>query len=107
MGLNQFCQNHCFAGMGFYFEAREHYDNEWSWSFLNSLRHDAMLLTQTSLTSLFSSGSLPSRQVQMSDVAIPLVVELLLSAFYILPPSSNPASFVLLFLLTFFLTFSL
>src|SRR6218665_67544 len=54
-----------------------------------------------------SSGSLPTRQVQMFDVAIPLVVELLLSAFYILPPSSSPASFVLVFLLTFFLAFSL
>ena|SRR6218665_1961611 len=42
-----------------------------------------------------SSGSLPSRQVQMSDVATPLVVWLLCSASYILPPSSNPASFVL------------
>src|SRR6218665_4020140 len=34
---------------------------------------------------------LPTRQVQMFDVAIPLVVELVLSAFYILPPSSSPA----------------
>src|SRR6218665_3621575 len=42
-----------------------------------------------------SSGSLPTRQVQMFDVAIPLVVELVLSAFYILPPSSSLASFVL------------
>src|SRR6218665_587392 len=56
---------------------------------------------------LFSSGSLPTRQVQMFDVAIPLVVELVLSAFYILPPSSSPASFVLVFLLIFFLAFSL
>src|SRR6218665_1868489 len=48
---------------------------------------------------LSSSGSLPTRQVQMFDVAIPLVVELVLSAFYILPPSSSPASFVLVFLL--------
>src|SRR6218665_791200 len=54
-----------------------------------------------------SSGSLPTRQVQMFDVAIPLVVELVLSAFYILPPSSSPASFVLVFLLIFFLSFSL
>src|SRR6218665_2687097 len=54
-----------------------------------------------------SSGSLPTRQVQMFDVAIPLVVELLLSASYILPPSSSPASFVLVFLLLFFLAFSL
>src|SRR6218665_2363748 len=54
-----------------------------------------------------SSGSLPTRQVQMFDVAIPLVVELVLSAFYILPPSSSPASFVLVFLLIFFLAFSL
>src|SRR6218665_3727965 len=45
-----------------------------------------------------SSGSLPTRQVQMFDVAIPLVLELVLSAFYILPPSSSPASFVLVFL---------
>src|SRR6218665_146643 len=43
----------------------------------------------------------------MFDVAIPLVVELVLSAFYILPPSSSPASFVLVFLLIFFLAFSL
>ena len=43
----------------------------------------------------------------MSDVATPLVVGLRLSAFYILPPSSNPVSFVLVFLLIFFLTFSL
>src|SRR6218665_908709 len=55
----------------------------------------------------FSSGSLPTRQVQMFDVAIPLVVELVLSASYILPPSSSPASFVLVFLLIFFLAFSL
>src|SRR6218665_2372004 len=55
----------------------------------------------------FSSGSLPTRQVQMFDVAIPLVDELVLSAFYILPPSSSPASFVLVFLLIFFLAFSL
>ena len=34
-----------------------------------------------------SSGSLPTRQVQMFDVAIPFVVELVLSASYILPPS--------------------
>src|SRR6218665_94020 len=54
-----------------------------------------------------SSGSLSTRQVQMFDVAIPLVVELVLSAFYILPPSSSPASFVLVFLLIFFLSFSL
>src|SRR6218665_3496188 len=54
-----------------------------------------------------SSGSLPTRQVQMFDVAIPLVVELVLSAFYILSPSSSPASFVLVFLLIFFLSFSL
>src|SRR6218665_3952822 len=54
-----------------------------------------------------SSGSLPTRQVQMFDVAIPLAVELVLSAFYILPPSSSPASFVLVFLLIFFLAFSL
>src|SRR6218665_3010344 len=31
----------------------------------------------------------------MFDVAIPLVVELVLSASYILPPSSSPASFCL------------
>src|SRR6218665_3987535 len=43
----------------------------------------------------------------MFDVAIPLVVELVLSAFYILPPSSSPASFVLVFLLIFSLAFSL
>src|SRR6218665_1381810 len=43
----------------------------------------------------------------MFDVAIPLVVELVLSASYILPPSSSPASFVLVFLLIFFLAFSL
>src|SRR6218665_266592 len=54
-----------------------------------------------------SSGSLPTRQVQMFDVAIPLVVELVLSAFCILSPSSSPASFVLVFLLIFFLAFSL
>src|SRR6218665_3004862 len=48
----------------------------------------------------------PTRQVQMFDVAIPLVVELVLSASYILPPSSSPASFVLVFLLIFFLAFS-
>jgi len=42
------------------------------------------------------SGSLLSRQVQMSDVATPLVVGLLLSAFYILPPSSSSVSFVLM-----------
>src|SRR6218665_571651 len=54
-----------------------------------------------------SSGSLPTRQVQMFDVAIPLIVELVLSALYILPPSSSPASFVLVFLLIFFLAFSL
>src|SRR6218665_3335032 len=53
------------------------------------------------------SRSLPTRQVQMFDVAIPLVVALVLSAFYILPPSSSPASFVLIFLLIFFLAFSL
>src|SRR6218665_2005274 len=47
-----------------------------------------------------SSGSLPSRQVQMYDVATPLVVAMLLSVFYIHPPSSSPASFVLVFLLT-------
>ena len=35
---------------------------------------------------LFSSGSLPTRQVQMFDVATPLVVELVLSASYVLPP---------------------
>src|SRR6218665_3789894 len=35
-----------------------------------------------------SYGSLPTRQVQMFDVAIPLVVGLLRSASYILPPSS-------------------
>src|SRR6218665_797617 len=35
----------------------------------------------------------------MFDVAIPLVLELFLSASYILPPSSSPASFVLVFLL--------
>src|SRR6218665_2504494 len=56
---------------------------------------------------LLSSGSLPTRQVQMFDVAIPLVVGLVLSAFYILPPSSSPASFVLVLLLIFFLAFSL
>src|SRR6218665_947604 len=56
---------------------------------------------------LLSSGSLPTRQVQMFDVAIPLVVGLVLSASYILPPSSSPASFVLVFLLIFFLAFSL
>src|SRR6218665_1473633 len=39
-----------------------------------------------------SSGSLPSRKVQMSDVATPLVVGLLLSAFCILRPSSSPGS---------------
>src|SRR6218665_2263322 len=55
----------------------------------------------------FFSGSLPSRQVQLSDVATPLVVGLLLSAFYILPPPSNPTSFVLVFFLIFSLTFSL
>src|SRR6218665_2847026 len=44
---------------------------------------------------------------KMFDVAIPLVVELVLSAFYILPSSSSPASFVLVFLLIFFLSFSL
>src|SRR6218665_1175048 len=55
---------------------------------------------------LLSSGSLPTRQVQMFDVAIPLVVELVLSASYILPPSSSPASFVLVFLFIFFLAFS-
>src|SRR6218665_2196401 len=54
-----------------------------------------------------SSGSLPTRQVQMFDVDIPLVVELVLSASYILPPSSSPASFVSVFLLIFFLAFSL
>src|SRR6218665_2186880 len=54
-----------------------------------------------------SSGSLSTRQVQMFDVAIPLVVELVLSASYIIPPSSSPASFVLVFLLIFFLAFSL
>src|SRR6218665_1934907 len=54
-----------------------------------------------------SSGSLPTRQVQKFDVAIPLVVELVLSAFYILPSSSSPASFVLVFHLIFFLAFSL
>src|SRR6218665_1913700 len=43
----------------------------------------------------------------MFDVAIPLVVELVLSAFYILPPSSSSALFVLVFLLIFFLAFSL
>jgi len=43
----------------------------------------------------------------MFDVAILLVVELVLSASYILPPSSSPASFVLVFLLIFFLAFSL
>src|SRR6218665_2514687 len=43
----------------------------------------------------------------MFDVAIPLVVELVLSTSYILPPSSSPASFVLVFLLIFFLAFSL
>src|SRR6218665_1379754 len=59
------------------------------------------------ISSLSSSGSLPTRQVQMFDVAIPLVVELVLSAFYILPPLSSPASFVLVFLLIFFLSFSL
>src|SRR6218665_1160815 len=42
-----------------------------------------------------SSGSLSTRQVQMFDVAIPLVVELVLSAFYILSSSSSPASFVM------------
>src|SRR6218665_3219891 len=47
------------------------------------------------------------RQVQMFDVAIPLVVEFVLSASYILPPSSSPASFVLVFLLIYFLAFSL
>src|SRR6218665_2640831 len=56
---------------------------------------------------LLSSGSLPTRQVQMFDVAIPLVVDLVLSASYILPPSSSPASFVLVFVLIFFLAFSL
>src|SRR6218665_2329632 len=56
---------------------------------------------------LLSSGSLPTRQVQMFDVAIPLVVGLVLSASYILPPSSSPASFFLVFLLIFFLAFSL
>ena len=55
---------------------------------------------------LISSGSLPTRQVQMFDVAIPIVVELVLSASYILPPSSSPASFVLVFLFIFFLAFS-
>src|SRR6218665_197192 len=53
------------------------------------------------------SDSLPSRQVQMSDVATLLVVGLLLSSSCILLPSSNPATFVLVFLLTYFLTFSL
>ena len=41
----------------------------------------------------------------MSDIVTPLVVGLL-SASYILPPSSNPASFVLVFLLIFFPSFS-
>src|SRR6218665_4044672 len=53
------------------------------------------------------SDSLPSRQVQMSDVATLLVVGLFLSSSCILLPSSNPATFVLVFLLTYFLTFSL
>ena len=35
----------------------------------------------------------------MSDVAIPLIVGLLLLTFYMLPPSSSPASFVLVFVL--------
>jgi len=42
-----------------------------------------------------------------SDVATPLVVGLLLSASYILPPSSNPASLVLVFLFICFLTLPL
>src|SRR6218665_615740 len=59
-------------------------------------------------TSSSFSGSLPSRHVQISDVATPLVVGLLLiSASYILLPSSNPASFVLVYLLILFLTFFL
>src|SRR6218665_1748128 len=49
----------------------------------------------------FSWFSLPS------DIPTPLVVELLLSASCILPQSSNPASFVLVFLFIFFLTFSI
>jgi len=31
----------------------------------------------------------------MSDIATPLVVGLVLSAFYVLPPACSPASFVL------------
>src|SRR6218665_2209564 len=60
---------------------------------------------KSSLDILSSSSSLPTRQVQMFDVAIPLVVELVLLASYtcILPPSSSPASFVLVFLLIFFI----
>src|SRR6218665_1346146 len=71
--------------------------------------YGGLIVDQTGNTILAtsSSGSLPTRQVLMFDVAIPLVVELVLSAFYILPPSSSPASFVLDFLLIFFLAFSL
>jgi len=42
------------------------------------------------------------RQVQMHDVATPLVGGLLLSALNIRLPSSSPGSFVLIFLLTVF-----
>src|SRR6218665_4019218 len=72
-----------------------------------SLYQWSRLLQLIVIVRYISSGSLPTRQVQMFDVAIPLVVELVLSASYILPPSSSPASFVLVFLLIFFLAFSL
>src|SRR6218665_2941239 len=72
--------------------------------FLHSFFSPSKTFVSPSL--FFSSGSLPTRQVQMFDVAIPLVVELVLSASYILPPSSSPASFVLVFLLIFFLAVS-
>src|SRR6218665_3965893 len=60
-----------------------------------------MLIKKTEIqfsVSFLRSGSLPSRQVQMSDVATPVIVGLLLLAFYILPPSSFPTSFVLVYL---------
>jgi len=43
----------------------------------------------------------------MFDVATPLIVGFLLSAFYILPPSTSPASFILVFLMILFLKLSL
>src|SRR6218665_1842325 len=62
---------------------------------LKSASRGDHLLTLYILFLLLLVLYLLARQVKMSDVATtPPVVGLLLSAFYILPPSSSPASFI-------------